>query len=44
VKSKDASNGSSIVSKTKNLFFDKGFAGVKMAERARIVRISPLTL
>lgn len=44
MKLKDESKRLAIVSKTVDIVFDKGFAGVKMAELARKVGVSPSTL
>ncbi len=44
MKLKDESKRMAIVSKTIDIVFDKGFAGVKMAELARLVGVSPSTL
>ena len=44
MKLKDESKRKAIVSKTIDIVFEKGFAGVKMAELARLVGVSPSTL
>lgn len=44
MKLKDESKRTTIISKTIDIVFDKGFAGVKMAELARMVGVSPSTL
>ena len=44
MKLKDESKKQAILEKTIDIVFEKGFAGVKMAELARMVGISPSTL
>ncbi len=44
MKLKDESKRAAIVSKTIDIVFDQGFAGVKMAGLARLVGVSPSTL
>lgn len=44
MKLKDEAKRVAIVGKTIDIVYDKGFAGVKMAELARLVGVSPSTL